>query len=139
MIRQAGAAAALILLAGTPAALAGAGEPPEMRAARVAVAEMRQASVLPTPCEQAFGAFWRAFEAPGAAGLLRDGPEPDRGPVFGHGNLDARPMLVEAQRVCAGATGARGDLVVRVLKERAVAKRERLEALEATRRLIQGN
>lgn len=141
MIRTAGLLLAAAILAGTPARAGQAGpEAPEMRMAREAVAEMRQSSVLPTPCERAFGAFWRVFEEPGdepgAQGLVRDGSGPGEGQVFGYGNTAAQPLLREAGRICAAETDAPGDLVLRILREAALEKRERRLRIEEAHRLI---
>ncbi|MEM7746219.1 MAG: hypothetical protein AAF409_21200 [Pseudomonadota bacterium] len=124
------------LVFGTPASAE-----PATRAwedARRAVAELRSASFLPTGCERAFAAFWRTYVAEGDRGFIRwpDGSRPD--PIFGFGNVEAAGLLGPAIRICEKETQSPGDMVIRVLEERASAKRDRRRDIERSARSVMG-
>jgi len=108
----------------------------EMAEAERAVAAFRERSFIPTLCERAFRDFWKAFRAPAdAPGDLALIPEPSPlslDPWFGYGHRASAPLLEIAQQVCAAETGARGDLVARVLERRALAN----EAMAERRRVV---
>ncbi|MEO0679537.1 MAG: hypothetical protein AAF192_03880 [Pseudomonadota bacterium] len=109
----------------------GAREAQDRAAAERAVADFRRRSFIPTPCERAFRVFWKAFRAPGRKpgdlALIRDPSLLSSDDWFGYGHRASEPLLADAQTVCAAATGARGDLVVRVLERRARAGERRAE------------
>jgi hypothetical protein len=106
--------------------------------AETAVRGFRERSFLPTPCERAFRDFWTAYVAPGDEGLLAEPYIFSPRDHFGWGNLAAAPLLEAAQTVCAEQTGARGDLVVRVLTDREKAKAERKARIRKAHSLIKG-
>jgi hypothetical protein len=130
--------AAGLAVTGAAASEPGSREAEAVREAETAVRGLRARSFLPTPCERAFRDFWVAYVAPGPEGLL---PEPylfSPRDHFGWGNLEAAPLLETAQAVCAEETGARGDLVVRVLTERERARAEREDRIREAHSLIKG-
>ena len=104
--------------------------------ARRAVADLRAQSALPSNCERAFTTFWRVYTGPGDRGLVHAPAGPEVGDYFGYGVVDSEPLLVQAQEVCARETGARGDLVARVLKERENRKWRRQQRLKHAERII---
>ncbi|MEO0679971.1 MAG: hypothetical protein AAF192_06115, partial [Pseudomonadota bacterium] len=110
----------------------------DREAAREGLAELRSRSALPSACERAFRGFWAAFRAPGNEGLVKE-PYPFAvEAIFGWGNLDAAPLLEAAQTVCADETGARGDLVVAELRERAEDRERAAERKRKANAMILG-
>jgi len=110
----------------------------DMAAARDGLATLRARSALPSACERAFRGFWSTWRRPGNDGLMKE-PYPFAAEaIFGWGNLDAEPLLVAAQQVCADETGARGDLVVAVLRERAEDKEDADARRRAANAMILG-
>lgn len=106
------------------------------RHARDAVKTLRQRSALPSECETVFLKFWRVFVGPGPKGMVKTPTLQRDGEYFGFGSITSEPLLEEAERVCARQTGARGDLVVLVLKEREHKKWRRLKKLQHAERII---
>lgn len=111
-------------------------ESAEQRFAREAVRQLRASTFLVTRCERAFLSFWRHYTSKGPKGLIVDPTGNTEEPYFGYGNIEAAPLLEVAQDECEAETGARGDLVVRVLKERENKKWRRAQKLEHAERII---
>lgn len=111
-------------------------ESPEQRFAREAVQALRESTFLLTPCESAFLDFWRIYISDGPKTLIKEPSGNPEEPYFGYGNAKAAPLLEIAQYECEAATGARGDLVVRVLKEREKKKWQRAQKLQHAERII---
>lgn len=112
------------------------GESAEQRVAREAVAAMRESTFLVTSCESAFLNFWRVYISDGPKALIQDPSGNTEDPYFGYGNASAAPLLAFAQDECGAQTGARGDLVVRLLKERENKKWRRAKQLRHAERII---
>ena len=108
----------------------------EKRIARQAVLDLRRSTFLVTECENAFLTFWKSFIAEGDHRMIRDPFEGAEDIYFGLGNPASAPLLSIAQETCAVQTGARGDLVVRVLKEREDRKLKRQRKLKHAERII---
>ncbi len=104
--------------------------------ARDAFAELRRSTALVTDCERAFLSFWRVYIGAGRKGLVRTPAFAAAGDYFGYGSLASAPLLENAEAVCERQTGARGDLVVLVLKEREDAKWRRQKKLKHAERII---
>ena len=111
-------------------------ESPEQQFAREAVRQLRASTFLVTRCERAFLSFWRSYKSKGPKGLIADPSGNTEDPYFGYGNIEAAPLLEFAQYECETETGARGDLVVRVLKERENKKWLRAQKLQHAERII---
>ena len=111
-------------------------ESAEKRHAREAVRTLRRQSMLPSECEAAFQRFWRVYIGPGSKALVKTPALHEAGDYFGYGSKQSEPLLLEAEHVCARQTGARGDLVLLVLKERADRKWRRLQKLKHAERII---
>ncbi len=115
-----------------------------LTAAQEAVTALRAKSALPSTCERAFTAFWKAYTGTGEKGLVYGPVETTngtsdgagRGHYFGYGVLAAAPLLGSAQEVCAQETGARGDLIVIILKKRENRKWRRQQKLQHAERII---
>lgn len=111
-------------------------ESAEQRHAREAVRVLRRQSILPSECEAAFQKFWRVYVGPGPKALVKTPALHESGEYFGYGSKQSEPLLLEAEDVCAQQTGARGDLVLLVLKERADRKWRRAKRLQHAERIV---
>lgn len=142
--RYAGAAVLAAALAALMAVLmvvpAGAGGPGSRvyQEAEDAVRAFRDRTFLVTDCEAAFSRFWRLFRAGDTEALVYQPAAFGGRAYFGFGNPVAEPLLAEASAVCQHQSGHRGDMIVRVLRDRERAKEWRHEQAQHAERLIKG-
>ncbi|MEM7743572.1 MAG: hypothetical protein AAF409_07660 [Pseudomonadota bacterium] len=126
-------AATAMLLA---AASAQANEQRAYAAAEAAIADFRDVSFLPTACETAFSDFWKAFRVQVEPGFVYLTNPFGTRQYFGYGNPGAEDMLVAAQAACRDQAGEHGDMVLHVLRDRALEKERRIHQFEHAERVI---
>lgn len=121
---------ALMVLAGPGAQASDAYE-----RAEAAIRGFRAETYLPTPCEQAFAAFWRVF-SDGERALVYEVTPWGAREYFGYGNPASEPLLVDARDICADQIGASARMILVVLRDRARAKERYLRRNRHAERFI---
>ena len=104
--------------------------------AEQAIRDFRMRTYLQTPCEASFARFWRALRVEGTQGLVYLTTPFGGRRYFTYGAVDAEGALAKAQDHCRRDAGEHGDMVLHVLRDRALDKERRKRQFEHAERAI---